>query len=431
MEEIFSSLKKYNFWDGHVPKLGYLRSHYLDNIFKYCNNSLVKVLVGQRRTGKSYLLRQIAQKLIDSGVPAKNIFYINKEFIEFDEIRDYKDLELLIKQYQTTLNPKGKIYLFIDEVQNIVQWERLVNSYAQNYTEHFEVFISGSNSKMLSGELATFLSGRYINFVIYPFSYSEFIGINQFELNKQSYINYLQSGGLPELFSLPDQETKNHYVAAVKDTVLLRDIIQRHSIKEPKLLEDLFVYLVNTSSNLMSVNNVTNYFKSNGRKITYDTVANYIGYIEDTFLIHKVERFDIKGKDTIAGNVKYYCNDLAFKNYLFSGFGYGVGYQLENLIYLELCRWGFVVYVGVMPNKEVDFVAKKADRVLYIQSAYVLVDEATINREYASLEAIQDHYEKIVVSLDDVTFPIKNGIKHIQAWRLYEVLREGQSWKAR
>jgi predicted AAA+ superfamily ATPase len=419
MEEFYSLFKNYNFWDKNIPKLGYLRQEYLNKIFQYCNNSLVKVLVGQRRSGKSYLLRQIAYKFIQEGVPAKNIFFINKEFIEFDDVKDYKDLDQLIKEFKKKLKPNGKIYLFIDEVQNIHQWERLINSYSQNFAESYEIFISGSNSKMLSGELATLLSGRYINFEIFPFSYNEFLGFKEITNNKDSYLTYLQGGGLPELFSLPNEETKQHYVSAVKDTVLLRDVIQRHAIKEPKLLEDLFIYVVNTASNLMSLNNITNYFKSKGRKTTYDTIATYLGYIEDTFLIHKVDRFDIRGKETIAGNVKYYCNDLAYKNFLFTGFAYGIGYLLENLVFLELKRSGYQVFVGVLPNKEVDFVAKKADRIIYVQSAYLLNDETTTNREYAALEAIPDHYEKIIVSLDDIKFSTKNGIKHIQAWDLH------------
>ena len=202
----------------------------------------------------------------------------------------------------------------------------------------------------------------------------------------------------------------------------MRDIIQRHNIKDPKLLEDIFIYLINNASNLISINNIVNYFKSNGRKTTYDTVANYIGYIEDTFLIHKVERYDIRGKETISGNYKYYANDLSFKNYLYPGFGYGIGYKVENLVYLELRRAGYEIYVGAMRDKEVDFVAKKGDRLIYLQATYMLVDEQTIQREYASLEAIPDNYEKIVVSLDDVALPSNKGIQHIQAWKLHRVL---------
>lgn len=424
MEENFAALKKYNFWDGNVPKLGYHRENYLDTIHNYSNNSLIKVLVGQRRTGKSFILRQLAHQFISNGVNPINIFYINKEFIDFDFLVDYKDLENLVRFYKSEMKPQGKIYLFIDEIQNIADWERFVNSYSQDYTAEYELFISGSNSKMLSGELATLLSGRYVSFEIFPFSYAEFLGVTKQENNKQAYINYMESGGLPELFVLPNEETKRNYIATIKDTVLLRDIIQRYAIKDPNLLEIIFGYLVNNASNLMSINNIANFLKSSGRKTTYDTVANYIGYIEDTFLIHKVIRYDIKGKETLAGNGKYYSNDLAYKNYLFSGFGYGIRYKLENLIYLQLRRSGYEVYVGVLPNKEVDFVAMKASKILYVQSAYVLHDEHTIQREYAALEAINDNYEKVIVSLDDVSLPQKDGIKHVQAWK-FEAFLEG------
>lgn len=422
MEENFELLKRYNFWDGNVPQLGFLRKRYTNNIFHYINNKLIKVLVGQRRSGKSYILRQIAYQLITNGVNPKNIFYINKEFIDFDFVENYKDLESLVKHYKTQLKPKGKIYLLLDEIQNITEWERFVNSYSQDFSESYELFISGSNSKMLSGELATLLSGRYITFEVFSFGFEEYTGITNSETNKQSYINYIQSGGLPELFVLPNEDTKRNYVNSVKDSVLLRDIIQRYSIKDPRLLEDLFIYLVNNASNLMSVNNIVNYMKSSGRKTTYDTVANYISYIEDTFLIHKAERYDIRGKETISGNSKYYINDLAYKNYLYSGFGYGVGYLLENAIYLELRRAGYEVFVGAMTNKEVDFVAKKADKIVYLQSAYMMIDKETTQREYSSLEAIKDNYEKIVVSLDDVQFPQNKGIKHVQAWNLQQSL---------
>ena len=426
MEELFNKIAPFNFW--HLTKkevaeqFGFSRDFYLTKILKYINISLIKVIVGQRRTGKSYLLRQIANHILQSGVCPNNVFYLNKEFIEFDEIIDYKDLDQLIKFYLDKIKPKGKVYLFIDEIQNIHQWEKLVNSYSQNFVNQYELFISGSNSKMLSGELSTLLSGRYIDFEILPFSYEEYLGITGNEKSKTSYLTYMQTGGLPELFILPDEESKMRYVSSIKDTVLLRDVIQRHSIKDPKLLEDIFVYLVNTSSNLLSVNNITNYFKSKGRKTTYDTIANYIGFIEDTFMIHKVDRYDIKGKDTIAGNVKYYCNDQAYKNYLFKGFSYGVGYQLENLVYLELRRNGYQVYVGVLPNKEVDFVAQKGDRVLYVQVTYLLVDEQTVKREYGALEAISDNYEKCVVSMDEVLLHSNKGIKHVQVWNLQEFI---------
>lgn len=423
MDDKFELVRKYNFWDAQPIPLGYVRVNYTDKIYSYSgNNRLVKVLVGQRRVGKSYILRQLAARLIDNGVNTNNILFINCELMAFSFVRSSEDLHELVSLYREKLKPEGRIYLFIDEVQNIDGWERIVNSYSQDYVDDYEVFISGSNSKMLSGELATFLSGRYVSFEIFPFGYDEYCGILGKDLSGQSYMEYIQSGGMPELFVLPQQESKRNYISAVKDTVLLRDIIQRHNIKDAKLLEELFIYLINNASNLMSIRNITNYLKSKGRKTSYDTVAAYIGYIEDTYLLHRVDRYNIKGKDTIAGNSKYYANDLSFNNYLYQGFGYGVGYRVENVVYLELARKGFDIYVGNIKDKEVDFVAIRGERVLYVQVAYILADEQTIEREYSALMAIDDNYEKIVVTLDEFALPVNKGIKHIQAWKLSEIL---------
>jgi hypothetical protein len=422
MDEILNKIARLNFWDDKVFDLGFLRTGYTDKIEDFTGNRLIKVLVGQRRTGKSYILRQVAKNLIDSGLPPENTLFINKEFIDFDFLNDYKALDEFIKLYKSELKPTGRIYVFIDEIQNIEGWERVVNSYSQDYTEEFEFFVSGSNSTMISTELASLLSGRYVTFNIFPFSYTEFLGITKEELSKTSYLEYMSSGGLPELFAIPKPETRRNYVAAIKDTVMLRDIIQRQNIREPGLLEDIFVYLINNASNFLSVSNIFNYFKSLGRRSSYDIISNYIGYLQDSFLVHRCERYDIRGKQTIAGNVKFYANDLAYKNYLYPGFGYGFGYMLENLLYLELRRAGYEVYTGNIRNKEVDFIAKKADKTIYIQSAYLLSEQETIEREYAPLETIDDNYEKFVVTLDDLIMPSNKGIKHIQAWNLAEIL---------
>lgn len=422
MDDRFKALEKYNLWNGNKFPIGFKRQEYLDKILSYVGNRLIKVFVGQRRSGKSYILRQLATYFSENGVDPKNIFFVNCEFTAFDFLKTSENLNDLFNLYLREVKPKGRVYLFIDEVQNIDGWEHFVNSYSQDYSAEYELFISGSNSKMLSGELSTLLAGRYVDFVVFPFSYLEYLGISNKENNKANYLEYMQGSGMPELFHLSQQEVKRNYISALKDTVLLRDIIQRQNIKEAKLLEDIFVYLVNNASNLISIRNITNYFKSNGRKTSYDTVATYISYIEDTFLAHKAERFQIKGKETIAGNCKYYMNDLCFNNFLYQGFGYGIGYKLENLIYLDLLRAGYQIYVGSIRNKEVDFVAIKGDRTIYLQSTYLLIDKETIDREYASLEAIEDNYEKIVVSLDDIQLPTKEGIKHIQAWNLSSLI---------
>ena len=408
------TLRKYNLWDSAPFDFGYERSGYTDKIAAYMGNRLIKVLVGQRRAGKSYLLRQVARRLVEDGVKAENTLIINRELSDFDFLVTHQDLEELLRLYKSELKPEGKVYVFIDEVQMIEEWEKTVNSCSQDYAEEYEVFVSGSNSRLLSG--------RYVCFEILPFSFSEYAGISGKVADKACYTEYMNGGGLPELFALPHPELKRNYVAAVKDTVLLRDIIQRRSIRDPKLLEDIFVFLVNNASNLVSVSGIVNYFKSQGRKTSYDAVSNYIGYIEDTFLVHRCDRYDIRGKDTIAGNAKYYVNDLAYRNYLYLGYGYGFGYLLETLVYLELRRAGYDVYTGVAKGKEVDFVARKADRIVYLQCAYLLADEATVEREYSALEAIADNFEKVVVSLDDLTLPLREGIRHVQAWKLAELL---------
>ena len=190
-------------------------------------------------------------------------------------------------------------------------------------------------------------------------------------------------------------DVKRNYISGLKDTVLLKDIIRRYTIRDVRLLEDLFAYLVNNSSNLLSVTNITNFIKSKGHKTSYDTVSLYLGYIEEVYLAHRALRYNIKGKEILSGSWKYYMNDLSFKNYLYAGFGYGVGYLLENLVYLDLLRHGYEVYVGSIKDKEVDFVAIKNDCIIYVQATYMLVDEQTIEREYAPLECIADNYEKV------------------------------------
>lgn len=423
MDEKWSALEKYNLWNGNSYKLGFIRTTYMNKLHAFIGNRLVKVLIGQRRSGKSYILRQIASSLVtDRNVHPTNILYINKEYLEFDFIDNYQELEKLYQLYREKLKPQGKVYLFFDEIQNVEGWERFVNSHSQDFVEECELFISGSNSRMLSSELATLLSGRYIEFYISPYSYTENLQVTGEEEGRSSYLSYLKGGGLPELYNLADIESKKQYVASVKDTILLRDIVQRKPIRDVRLLDDLFIYLVNNASNLFSIPNVINFFKSKNRKVSYDTVSNYISYIEEALLAHKTERYNIKGKEVLAGNCKYYLNDLAFKNYLYPGYAYGIGYLLENAVYLELRRKGFQIYVGNIRDKEVDFTAIKDDRIAYFQVAYTLEDESTREREYAPLLSIADNYEKYVVSMDEVKLPSIEGIRHIQAWNLSEEL---------
>lgn len=419
---MIAAIRKYNFWDGNPIDLGYPRTFYTDRVGQYIGSKLIKVLVGQRRVGKSYILRQIAAQLIANGIPANNIFHINKEFLEFSDIHDYQDLENLLQLYRKELQPKGKVYLFIDEIQDVEEWERFVNSHSQDFAEPCEIFISGSNSRLLAGELATLLSGRYVEFEVLPYSFSEFCGVGGRDCNKESYIEYLQTSALPELFNLPNDEMRRKYVSSIKDTVMLRDIVARYKVKDVKLLDDLFVYLVNNASNIVSIANIVNFFKSRSRKTNYETLSNYISHLESTFLVHRVERYSIKGKETIAANSKYYLNDLCYHNYLYAGFGYGMGFLLENAVYLSLRRAGYQVYVGTNGEAEVDFVAIKGSERLYFQVALQLTEQETAAREFRSLLSIDDNYRKYVVSLDGFKLPTHEGIEHISAWEIDGVL---------
>ena len=424
MNENFNKIIPFNFWE-QKRKVGFTRSIYLESLKQFNGSKLIRVLLGQRRVGKSFILRQyINELIINEGVKAKNTFYINKEFTEFDFIRNYKDLENLLAFYHKKFKIKGKVYLFIDEVQQIEQWEKIINSLSQDYTKEYEIFITGSNSDLLSGELSSLLSGRYVEFEILPFSFYEYTDFLDQEKNRKNLLDYLASGALPELFNLKNKESKIHYMSSLKDTILLRDIIQRYHIKDAALLNDIFTYLVNNISNLVSITNIINYFKSKNRKTNYETISNYISYLLQTFVIHQAERFDIKGKDILSGNTKFYLNDLAFKNLLFPSILHGSGYILENYVYTELRRNGFQIFVGAFRAGEVDFVATKNNKTLYIQVCFDFQNPETAKREYKSLLSIKDNYEKWIVTMDEFVLQDYKGIKHYQAWKLEEELKK-------
>jgi len=419
MEHIFNKIKKYNPWDGVNFNSGFERVGYLEKISGYLGNNLVKVLVGQRRTGKSYVLRQIINTLITGhSVNPKNIFYLNKEFTAYDEITSAEKLEELFTYYLEKIQPSGKIYIFLDEVQNISKWENFVNSYSQDFTREYELFITGSNSKLLSGELATLLSGRYVEFEILPFSLFEFAGFKNQTVDKNLFLNYLQTSGLPEMFNFNDEEIRRHYVGDLKNTIVLRDIVQRNQVKDLNLLEEIFKFLSVNIGSLTSLTSIVKYFKSKQKQTNYETVSTYVGYLLDTFIVHEVERYNLRGKQSLGGVRKYYINDLAFKNYLYGYYPSDVGYNLENYVYLQLRRMGYKVSVGVLNGNEIDFVAQKPGKTLYVQVAYLLNEAKTIEREFGNLLAIKDNHEKMVISMDEMKFSDYEGIRHLRPWEL-------------
>ena len=416
MNELLSALKKYNFWDNQKIELGFSRTEYLKKLKDFLGNKLIKVLTGQRRSGKSFLMRQLIFHLHNQGVHPYNILYINKEYASFDFIRNNQDLNDCINLYLAELKPKGKVYLFFDEVHLIENWEKVINSYAQDYTGEFELVISGSNASILSGELSSLLSGRYISFEIFPFSFTEFCAATSKNQDKIAFIDYLTSGSMPELFNLPMIESKVHYVQDLKNTIVLKDIVLRHKIKDVGLLESLFAFLVQNIANPVSLPNLVNYLKNIKVTTNFNTLSNYIEYLKQTYVIHEVPRFDMRGKKILSGIKKYYLNDLAFRNYLFSGLEPGLGYLLENFVFVELKRNGYTVFTGSDQNREVDFVAVKNGVTRYIQVCYLITGEEVVKREFGNLETIKDNYEKMVISMDDVSLGNRNGIIHAVAW---------------
>ena len=416
-------IAKYNFWSTE-PQIGYYRDNYVSKLIAFEKSKLIKVLVGQRRAGKSYVLRQVISTLLNQQVSPYNTLYINKEFSEFDFIATANDLKKFVDDYINFHKIGSKLYLFVDEVQLIEGWEKVINEFSQDFTREISIYVTGSNSEMLSGELATLLSGRYVKIEVFPFNFNEYCANLNLPENRSSYISYLQSGGLPELFNLDEEESKRFYLSSLRDTILLRDIVQRYNIKDTVLLMDIFVYIVNNMSVLFSVNNIVNYFKSKNRKTNYETVSSYINYLLNTYIIHKCERYDIKGKDVLGGNVKYYVNDLAFKNFLYKGYGLGQGYLLENSVYLTLKGAGYDVYVGAMRDSEIHFVAIKGEQKIYIQVAYTLEEESTLEREVKAFSSVKDHHRKWLITLDEFNYNFENGIRHVQVWELENELEK-------
>jgi hypothetical protein len=421
MSDFFALIEKYNFWNNAV-KTGYPRKKYLEQLLLFKNSRLVKVLVGQRRAGKSFVLRQYIDYLIKDEVPAVNTLYINKEFTDFDRIETYQDLCEVVRAYHEQFQIVGRLYVFIDEVQYIKDWEKGVNSLSQDFTIDIDLFVTGSNSELLSSELASLLSGRYVQFHILPFSYDEFCSVHKKEKNRKNYLKFLHEGALPELFHLPTDESKFHYLSSLKDTIILRDIVQRFAIKDTALLLDIFNYVCNNVSNLFSVNNVVNYFDSKKRKTNYETVANYLNYLCQTFVIHRCDRYDIKGKELLGGNVKYYLNDLSFRTYLFGNNTLSYGNLLENSVFLELEHFGFSVQVGAMRNKEIDFVCYRNGVTLYVQVAFSISEESTFEREFGNLISLKNNHPKLIVTMDELPLREKDGIFIVPAWALESFL---------
>lgn len=416
IKDYYTELSRSNYWLNAKFNRGILRSEYLNNINSYIGNKLIKVLVGQRGVGKSYLLHQLAERLINQGVLAKNILVINRTFTDTGLISTSQEIEDILNVYLEHINPIGKVYVFIEEIHNIEDWEQLALKLSLDNTYSYELFATCS-SKSIYPDSDGKVNKSFVFFEVFPFTYTDYLRIERKDNDKKSYLSYINNG-----YQLPTISNNTLYYSSLKDTILFRDIIQKYRIKDPLLLEKVFLYLIRNISEFVTIGNIVNYFSNQKQKPSYETIANYINYLEESYLIYRVERFQIKSKDTISGSCKYYVNSWNLVASLYSIFKYDQDTILRNQIYLDLLQFGFQVKIGLYKTHIIDFMAQKADRVIYFQCVSSLIDKSILNSLYKSLEAINDNYEKFIVSLDDEQLPSKDGIRHIQAWNIHQIL---------
>jgi hypothetical protein len=384
----------------------------MDVVNRFIDKPVIKVITGMRRTGKSCILKLIIQKLKSEGISEKNILYINKESLDFDFIQTYSDLNRYVKK--TYSKTRGGKYLFIDEIQEIKNWEKAVASF---FTESgIDIYITGSNAHLLSSELATLLSGRYVEIPVYTLSFKEFLtfrGEKAGAVDKE-FLNYLQFGGLPAIhyFEL-ERESVYQYISSIYSTILLKDVIQRNNIRNPNLLENIGRYIFDNIGNIFSAKRISDYLKSQNLKINVETVQNYVSFYLASFAVFKVPRYDIKGKRLLEIHEKYFLGDVGFRNAVLGYREKDISGILENIIFLELKRRGYNVFVGKLQDSEIDFVAERAEEKIYVQAAYLLASDETVQKEFLPLTKIDDNYPKYVISMDTAFGKDYEGIKRL------------------
>ncbi len=396
----------------------YERDNVLKRIVPFIDKPLIKLITGMRRTGKSSIMKLLVDYLLKSGVDEGRILFVNMESIDNIELKDLLKFHKLVRD-KKTVNGK-KIYLFIDEVQEIPEWEKLINSFLAD--DDADIFISGSNSHLLSGEYATLLSGRFSAFQIYPLVYSEFLVFKGVKTGSTEIFNeFLKFGGMPGIHHIEyKQEFIYHYLSGVKDSVVLKDIVMRFKIRDVQLLEKIVLFLADNIGSIFSARSVANYFKSEQRTLGIETVYNYLASLESAFVFSRVQRFDIKGKRLLETNEKYYITDLGIRHTML-GFKYeNINAYLENIVYIELLKRGYRVMIGKIDDYEVDFVAEAGDNRIYIQVCYLLADDKTIEREYRPLKMIKDNYPKMILSMDLLPESNNEGINryYLPDWLL-------------
>ncbi len=399
------------------------RKLYTERISPFINKPWIKVISGVRRCGKSTLLKLLAKELKATGIPDQNMITINMELMEIDFIKDYRDLYSYIKNVPTE-SSKSR-YLFFEEPQGVDGWEKAVNSLLAE--EYADIYITGSNSRMLSSELATLLSGRCVEAAMLPLGFAEFLEFcskRRTENLDDEFESFLKYGGLPGIHALPlEDEIVFQFLNGIYNTVIVKDVTRRHNIRDIAQFEKVTNYLFDNCGNITTAKKITDFFRSQAQRVSVETVQNYINFLQDAHLIYKCSRFDIKGKRHLELYEKYYASDLGIRHSILGYRKNDISGILENVVFLELIRRGYRVSTGKVDQLEVDFVAEKDSERLYIQVCYLLASPETENREFLSLEKIDDNYPKYVLSMDKHWGSGRNGIirRHIYDFLLQPI----------
>ena len=386
------------------------RDIYLNKLIALRDKSLIKVITGVRRCGKSSLLDLYEEYLRSDGVAAENIIRMNFESLEFDHIREYQALNQSIAE---RIPKTGKTYILLDEVSVVAEWQRAVNSLRLD--SRLDLYITGSNAYLLASELATLLSGRYIEIQMLPLSFKEFLDFNDLhpEGDVQGYFNlYIERGGLPGVTELRDQESViPDYISGIYNTIMMKDVILRNEVRDPVLLESVIRFLAGNVGNPVSSKKISDFLSSSGRKTSSETIENYLHMLENAYVFYRAARYDLKGKQQLKTQGKYYIVDTGIRGVLVGRRGQDYGFVLENIVYFALLRRGFDVKIGSISGQEVDFVAHKPDKTLYVQVTATMLSAETQERELRPLRAISDNYEKLVLSMDRMALNDFDGIQ--------------------
>lgn len=389
------------------------RNEYYANIERFIDKPVIKVITGVRRAGKSTMLKLLQSHLENRGIDKNDIIYINFESMKYYNIRTSK---LFYDYIVDRISIDRRVYLFFDEIQLVDRWEEAINSFLVDFD--VDIYVTGSNSNLLSSELSTLLTGRYVQFRIYPLSFKEMLNFQSEifgEKDKEVLTEkFVRQGGFPAVhIANYDDDTAYMIINDIYDSIVLRDVVQRYNIRNIELLNRIMKYIMDNVGNTFSAKSISDYFKSQYRKVDITTIYNYLDALVSSFIVERVNRYDVHGKEILKTQEKFYLADQGIQHAVFGYKNRNISGVLENIVYNELVRRGYSVYIGKIKDKEIDFIAEKKNEKLYVQVTYKMDSEKTIEREFSPLLAIKDHYPKYVVSMDNKYEDNIEGVKHV------------------